>query len=293
MPNPNTPHIECRLAHPRILTRDELRALDHDAARSLGLPPLLLMENAAIGAADVVAERLGRTPNPRPVLIIAGPGNNGGDGIALARHLWIRGIDAALLLTSEDLAPDAATNLGALRATATPIHAGDGAPEDTARRLIERLSPSIIIDALLGTGLTRPVQGPLAGVIGAINTARLGSPGTAVVALDLPTGLDADTGQPLGHPDHPTIRADLTVTFAALKTGMFTIEAQPYLGDVTLVPIGVPHEFVAGYGTPYEPNPSNHARDHHPKTHPHGDPAAPGRNESTQPQFPNRPPAGP
>lgn len=288
MPHPDRPNIECRLARPRILTRDQLRALDREAVAVLGLPSVLLMENAAIGAAAVIAETLTDQPNrePAPVLIIAGGGNNGGDGIALARHLCILGIPARLVIAAResDLSPDAAANARALRSTGTPTAYNADDPAAEIRPQPDSPAPSVIVDALLGTGLTRPVSGPLAAVIDAINDARTASPATTVVALDLPTGLDADTGAPLGSPRHPTVKADITVTFAALKPGFFTLEAQPYLGEVSLVPIGVPPEFVARFGVPYEPDRHAHARSHGAMPSPlTGDPAGPGRDAQTTP----------
>lgn len=261
-----------------------MRALDHDAVESLGLPSLLLMENAAIGAADAIVGRLDASRRPGPVLIVAGPGNNGGDGIALARQLCIRGIGTSLILAAEPDAcsPDAGANLHALRSAGVPVIPARDDP-DALRRAIDTDHPAVLVDALLGTGLTRPVEGPLAVIIETCNSARRDATPPITVALDLPTGLDADTGIPLGHPDHPTFVADLTVTFAALKSGFFTLDAQPFLGEITLVPIGVPPAFVARFGLPYEPDRHTHARDHdeHASTGQPQDPIGPGRDART------------
>jgi len=288
-PTPDRPHdpanespaIRCRLARPRVLTREELRTLDKTAVDELGLPSVLLMENAAIGAADAIIERAPGTPAPR-VLIIAGGGNNGGDGLALARQLHVRGVPAAVLLFAEHdrLTPDTAANLRALRKTEIPIrheslsNAPD--PESSIRFAIGDLDATVVVDALFGTGLTRPVEGPLAGVVEAINAPRAGSIVPSVVTLDLPSGLDTDTGRPLG----VAVRADLTVTFAALKTGFFALEAQPHLGEIVLVPIGVPPELTERFGELYEPDATRHAR-RDPSAQTPATPASntPGRNE--------------
>jgi hydroxyethylthiazole kinase-like uncharacterized protein yjeF len=220
------------------------------------------MENAAIGAADAI-ERLPSPAGEAPVLIIAGPGNNGGDGLALARHLHIRGRRSTVLLAGdpERLSPDAGSNLRVLRTTGVPIRIATTDAAEATRDALESGGPAVVVDALFGTGLTRPLEGQPGGVVTAINSARRAGCIARVVALDVPSGLDADSGAPIGHPEHPTVRADLTVTFAALKRGFFAIEAQEYLGGLVLVPIGVPPEFVARFGEPLRDARRSHARD--------------------------------
>lgn len=245
---------------PRVMSREQLRALDRLAVESLGLPSILLMENAAIGAARSV-ERALDVLDARTVLVLVGPGNNGGDGLALARHLHIaaRPVRVLILGDPDRLTPDAAVNFRALRQTAVPVEAV-GEPDES--RAFDRVSaaiadaaPALVVDALLGTGACRPVEGPFAGAIRAINKARESGGACFVVSLDLPSGLDADSGRPLGHAVH----ADVSVTFGALKIGFASLEAQPYLGEVELAPIGVPPELLARFGSPL-PDDHGHAR---------------------------------
>lgn len=278
-PEPTDPDFEAEIGPadapaPRVMTREQLRALDRLAVESLALPSILLMENAAIGAARSV-ERALDVLDARSVLVLAGTGNNGGDGLAVARHLHIaaRPVRVLILGDPDRLAPDAGANFRALRQTAVPI---DAAGEHDEARAYERVSaaiaetaPTLVVDALLGTGAARPVEGAFAGAIRAINRARESGGACFVVSLDLPSGLDADSGRPLGHAVH----ADVTVTFAALKIGFAALEAQPCLGEVELVPIGVPPELLARFGSPL-PDDHGHARaDGTPPdrpAHPHG-----------------------
>lgn len=272
--------IRCRLDRPRVLSRDELRRLDRLAVEALGLPSILLMENAAAGAAEVAIERL---PPAGRVLVLAGPGHNGGDGLAMARHLHLRGVPVAVLLLADParLPPDSAANLQALRATAVEIEivpSPAGATPVDVLPAIARHRPHLAVDALLGTGLSRPIDpsagDPTASGIAALNAARGQRLCDDILALDLPSGLDADTGATLGD----AVTADATVTFAALKRGFFTLDAQRRLGEVTLVAIGVPPEITERFGEPYLPAHRAHARDDrdHPPLPPTS-PAAPGR----------------
>ncbi|HHN78854.1 MAG TPA: NAD(P)H-hydrate epimerase [Phycisphaerales bacterium] len=243
--------IETEMASPRVLSRDELRRLDADAVREMGVPSIVLMENAALGACRGVLRLLGGIGGG-PVAVLCGTGNNGGDGLALARQLHIRGRRVRVLLTGDPdrLTPDAAANLTALKACRVEAEHLDAADEGGAERAagdwLARVGPALIVDALLGTGLSREVRGPLRGVIEAINEA--GKAGACVVSLDLPSGLDADTGRPLG----AAVRAHATMTFAALKRGFFTLEAQGFVGEIELLPIGVPSELTGRYGVVFE-----------------------------------------
>jgi NAD(P)H-hydrate epimerase len=202
----------------RSLTVAEARALDRDAVERLGMPSILLMENAARGVAEAA-----RTLGDR-FLILCGPGNNGGDGLAAARHL---GAAADLRLLAEpdpERSPDAALQLRILRAAGWRI-AADPAPP--------RAAPGTVwIDALFGTGLTRAVEGPAAAWIDAMN--RADGPRLAV---DVPSGLHGDDGVPTGP---ACLRADLTVTFEAPKRGLLQPAARAYVGRLLVVPLGLP-----------------------------------------------------
>lgn len=206
------------------LTREQVRALDGRAIAA-GIPGAVLMENAGRGAAELLLS-LGIHGR---VVICAGGGNNGGDGFVIARHLANRGIDLRVLLVPEpaELTGDAATHFQAMRASAIKE---ERCP--TPEKLTAILAGAEwAVDALLGTGLTGPVRSPHDGLIDAINRKA-----RRVFAVDIPSGLDADTGRPLGS----AICAEHTATFAALKQGFANPEAAGYLGKVHLIDLGIP-----------------------------------------------------
>jgi NAD(P)H-hydrate epimerase len=189
------------------------------------------MENAGRGAADRLVELAGGS-SPR-VLILCGPGNNGGDGGVVARHLDALGWDVSLVWLAEPdkLRGDARAQWDILERSGVPQQTGP-VPTDLEARIA---GADWIVDALLGTGLTRPVEGPIRDAIEAMN--RSGRP---ILALDLPSGLDADSGRPLG----AAVRAKATVTFAARKLGFDAPGASDYTGDVTVADIGLPGALV-------------------------------------------------
>jgi NAD(P)H-hydrate epimerase len=213
----------------QFLTREQVRALDRRAIDELGVPGVVLMENAGRGAAELLL-RLGIHGR---VLVCCGKGNNGGDGFVIARHLANHQVPVRILLfcAPEELTGDAAINHRIAAGMKLPleVHAGGALDADALGRELEMAE--WVVDALFGTGLSGPVRPPLDGVIEAINR----SP-ARVLAVDIPSGLDCDTGRPLG----PTVRADHTVTFAAQKVGFANPEAREWLGQVHLVDIGVP-----------------------------------------------------
>jgi NAD(P)H-hydrate epimerase len=214
-------------------SRDEVRAFDRYCIETLGVPGAVLMENAGRQIADEARLMLLLVATPR-VVVVAGRGNNGGDGYVVARHLAIHhiAVEVVLVARREEIQGDADTNLRTLEAMGLPITVLDGPPEDTLPRLAARLAAAdFIVDGLLGTGTRGEIRPPLAGVIDAINAAA-----RPVLAIDIPSGMDCDTGRPLG----PTIRAARTVTMAALKAGFKNPEAEAYTGEVVVVDIGVP-----------------------------------------------------
>ncbi len=220
----------------RSLTRDEVRRVDAIAIHELGIPGVVLMENAGRNAADRVAELL-RRRGADGVVVFAGSGNNGGDGFVIARHLLNRRIDAQVFLLGDAarLTEDAGTNYRVLRAMGVDIHTV--VDEEGARAAVGQVrSTDIVVDALLGTGFRGDVREPLAAVIHAINAADK----AGVVAVDLPSGLDCDTGRPA----NATIRADWTVTFVAKKTGFDRDGSRQYTGDVFVADIGAPPKII-------------------------------------------------
>jgi NAD(P)H-hydrate epimerase len=187
------------------------------------------MENAGGGAARAVeAMALAGTPLPEPIIIVCGPGNNGGDGFVAARHLHNAGRDVRIHVAGRAAyAPgsDAAVNFEIARRMGIPLSHPD--PPASGRAL----GAGTVIDALFGTGLSRPLGPPFADWVRAINAC-----GAPVIALDVPSGLDADTGDVLG----AAVRADVTLTFAAAKVGFARGSGPGLAGEVRVVDIGLP-----------------------------------------------------
>ena len=237
---------------PVALTREQSRALDRLAVEKYGIASLVLMENAGRGCVDVL-ERLGIDG---PAVILCGKGNNAGDGFVIARHLEIRGHASRVLLfgPADELRGDAAANFAILQKTNIPIielaaqRAGAseraGASPPPADLLVDQLThhahaAAWLIDALLGTGAVGEPRPPFDTAIDWIN-ARDAK--TQALAVDVPSGLDCDTGQPATH----TVRADHTCTFAAMKTGFTQPAAKKFTGTVHVCDIGIPPRLARG-----------------------------------------------
>jgi len=213
-----------------FMIRRQIRELDRLAIQDLGMPGPVLMENAGRGAADIIAEILESIP--ARVVVVAGAGNNGGDGFVLARHLLNRGVPVRTVLVSDrrKIRGDADLNLRLLK------QAGAGILDASTPKRLPVLKKEIegsdvVVDAIFGTGLTRDVDGHLQKVIEMINASD-----RAVMALDLPSGLDADTGLPLG----ACVAAHHTITFGHLKRGLIVYPGAFLAGTVHVVDIGVP-----------------------------------------------------
>jgi hydroxyethylthiazole kinase-like uncharacterized protein yjeF len=225
-----------------VFTAAEMRALDARAIRELAIPGARLMDNAGTAAATRIARWLAPIRGKR-VVVVCGKGNNGGDGFVVARRLHARGAAVRVFLVGrrDEVLGDAAHALRQWRGAVAEITTGAGL--DALGRELERAR--VIVDALLGTGLTGPARGLAAGAIEAINriTAAGDGPrrsGAPVVALDLPSGLDSDRGVVIG----PTVRATWTVTFAGLKRCLALYPAAAAAGAVEVAPIGIPDEEV-------------------------------------------------
>lgn len=212
----------------KTLNREQARRLDRRAVDELGVPGIVLMENAGRGVAD----RLCALGAASPVAICCGSGNNGGDGFVIARHLDLRGIEARVLLWSprEKLAADALVNFNILERSGITVHCFSEA-SDVPQFEQHLAGTSWIVDALLGTGAAGAPRVPLNSVIAAIN--RHPAP---VLAVDVPSGLDCDTGEAPGE----AIRAAHTCTFVAMKPGFVKPDAKPYTGEIHVLDIGVP-----------------------------------------------------
>lgn len=220
------------------LSRSEVREVDRRAIEEYGLPGIVLMENAG----REVARRLMSMGTRGQVVIACGKGNNGGDGFVIARHLENHGVDVHVLLFAslEDVSGDAATNLDVLQRAGTPLTVlgDDFDPAELAEQLREA---DLIVDALLGTGTKGHVRPPFDKVIESINASA-----ARVVAIDLPSGLDADLGVPLG----ATIYADRTFTMVAPKLGFANPDAADFVGTVEVVDIGVPRRLLEEFDVP-------------------------------------------
>jgi len=223
-----------------FLTRAQVRDVDRRAIEEFGMPGVLLMENAGRNAAEEARKMLVDGSNLRSVVILCGGGNNGGDGYVIARHLRNWGLTVSLYATTplEKLSGDAAIN-----ARIWQKMNGHSRPLETAADLAAA-SPAwsrtgLIVDALLGTGFSGELRPHLAAVIAAANRASADA-GIPILAIDLPSGLDCDTGAPA----NPTIRADTTVTFVAQKIGFRFPQAQELLGRVVVCDIGAPASLI-------------------------------------------------
>lgn len=215
---------------PPALTRDQVRNVDRRAIEHYHMSGLVLMENAGQNAAALIDERLG--PNAQ-AWICCGSGNNGGDGCVIARHLSNRGWSIRLMITGDEdrMTPDTLANYRIVRAMGIDTTVAADAPTQNAA--IDRVTEAdVVIDALLGTGFSGAVRSPTDALIDRINAAAK----RAVVAIDLPSGLDCDTGEP----SNATVCADLTITFVARKIGFDAPQAAAYLGRVEVADIGAP-----------------------------------------------------
>ena len=211
----------------RLVTAEEMREIDRCTIEDLGVPGLLLMENAGLGVLRVVEQLLSESKGKR-VTILCGRGNNGGDGMVVARHLFNRGILMGVYLVGkkESVKGDARINIQILESCGIDIS------EIHEKKDLRRITQAdIIVDALLGTGITGEVRGLMAHIIDWVN--RSSRP---VVSVDLPSGLHCDDGSYQG----ACVRADRTVTMAEMKRGLALPPGRELAGKVTVVDIGAP-----------------------------------------------------
>jgi len=210
-------------------------------AQKLGVPGQRLMEHAGVAVAAAVkaiAEATGRWRRG-PILILCGPGNNGGDGFVAARHLARAGAQVAAVLVSTAAAPstaDATRNWNRLdrEPRVSRIHASTPLDLKVLGKDVERAS--VIIDALLGTGVQGELREPIRGAVELVLRARAAK--VPIVSVDTPTAVDLTSGDP----SDPVVRADLTVTFHRPKTGLLTRRGAALAGKVLVAPIGIPRE---------------------------------------------------
>jgi hydroxyethylthiazole kinase-like uncharacterized protein yjeF len=224
----------------RILTAEAMREVDRSAIEGLGIPSLVLMENAALGVVDAIGEAAGPIGAAESAAIFCGPGNNGGDGLAVARHLAVRGWEVAVFLVGglasggKTLSGDAAAQLAICRKMGLSLVEVDS-EGDAEEALAAAAEYDLIVDALFGTGLARPLSGLFALLVEGINDLAL-----PVVAVDLPSGLNGSRAEPLG----PHVRADLTVTFAAPKVAHVLAPAADAAGELVIADLGIPPRLI-------------------------------------------------
>lgn len=226
-----------------VYTSEEMRGCDAAAIEQYGIPGIVLMENASRGAVDEAEEFFGPLRDAW-IIIISGKGNNGGDGFCMARHFVNRGarVEVLTLGPDESSKGDAKTNLDILRRM----------EKDSERLHVHLLSstasleemlvkrPAFVVDAMLGTGLSSPVKGEIAEIIEVLNRS-----GVPVLAVDMPTGINADTGDMLGS----AVRAQLTCTMGGLKRGLLLRDGRSCAGDARSIDIGMPQEGYAREAT--------------------------------------------
>lgn len=235
-----------------LLTIAEMAEADRRAVAH-GVPYLTLMENAGRAVAETAARLL---PPGGEVRVVCGPGNNGGDGFVVARHLdnhgwpvkvWLIrpeteqrqfGFARAAAATDRRLAPDCEVN-AAIWSHAQSLAANDQPGNAWKESLVADVTAAgWVVDALFGTGLSRPLVDPFHELFPFLNECS-----KPILAVDLPSGLDCDTGVPLG----PTVKATHTATFVAHKKGFLNPESHPWTGEVHVIDIGAPRALVGDY----------------------------------------------
>jgi hydroxyethylthiazole kinase-like uncharacterized protein yjeF len=222
-------------------TADRVRQVDRLAVERYAIPSIVLMENAAIALREASLE-LVASCRLASTIILAGPGNNGGDGFALARHLDNHAIPVHILCTHpiESCRGDARTNFDIIANMGLPCTVAES-EQDYDKLLASLPGPRLIVDALLGTGVSRPVSGIIKAIIDRVNARDKDQ----VLSVDIPSGMDADLGPVHG----PCVRADLTVSFVGQKIGMAAPGAAKLVAEVVIGDIGVPRQLAESLAT--------------------------------------------
>ncbi|GAJ08477.1 unnamed protein product, partial [marine sediment metagenome] len=215
----------------KVVTSQEMKRLDELTIKTIGIPSIVLMENAGIKIVEVIEKEYSLLPE-KSVYILCGPGSNGGDGMVVARHLFNRRVRVKVFLLAKKnrVKGDAATNLSIAEKLGIEIKEINSAQD---LKLLRQELPhaDIIVDALLGTGSTLPLRGLMREAVDLINQCS-----SYTMAVDLPTGLHADTGEVPGE----AIKANVTVTFAYPKRGLYLYPGINYTGKIEVADIGIP-----------------------------------------------------
>jgi NAD(P)H-hydrate epimerase len=226
------------------LTLDQIRLVDRVAIEQFGISGLVLMENAGRGAADFIAQYTSHTSEKSTYVILCGTGNNGGDGLVIARHLHALGRPVTVFLSGkhDKLSHDCAVNLSILQKTSIPIHWCDESLNLESGGIVLNAeiknmiaNAEVVIDALLGTGVKGAPRGSAALLIEAANASH-----AKKFAIDVPSGMNTETGE-LGI---PTFIADFTITFVAEKPCFQKSHAKKATGQIVVLPIGIPPEVI-------------------------------------------------
>lgn len=218
----------------KSVTAEEMRGIDEKAIQGYGIPSLLLMENAGRACAEEVLKL-----NPgaiRTVAVLSGKGNNGGDGFVAARHLHNRGIRCVVIFFQdpEEMKSDPLVNFKILEKMNVSLV--DCSKDWNPKKVREILSKSdAVVDALFGTGLSKPVEDPFKSAIEWINESHL-----PVLAIDIPSGLNADSGEVMG----VCVRATVTVTLGLAKKGFGLGQAKQFTGRLIVADISIPRELL-------------------------------------------------
>jgi ADP-dependent NAD(P)H-hydrate dehydratase / NAD(P)H-hydrate epimerase len=218
----------------RIGTAKTIEAVDRACVETLGIPLIVLMENAALKVLKHM-----ETEANKKYLIVCGTGNNGGDGLALARHLIVlnKKVEVFIVKSGANMSSCCESNYNILvKMGAKPRTISS--PEDIQKLREESAKTEIIVDALFGTGLNREVKGLYRDVINAINESE-----SKIISIDIPSGLQSDTGNVLG----ASVKAHRTVCFEFYKRGFLNYKSSPYTGEIVVESIGVPHQIIEAH----------------------------------------------
>jgi len=215
-----------------LMTKDQVRAVDSWAINTLGIPGVVLMENAGRSCAELIKEKLHAITEPK-VCIFCGTGNNGGDGYVIARHLLNSGFEVIVVICGDrmKIKGDAKINLDILEKSSQPIEQLNPKDGDIPARVKAfSADADMIVDGLFGTGLSGPLRDDYIQLIESMNACDC-----PIMAVDIPSGLDCDNGRPLG----TAVRANCTVTFVAVKKGFVSESAASYTGEIYIASIGI------------------------------------------------------
>lgn len=230
----------------KLPTSREMRALDNSAIEDFKIPGMVLMENAGLGTVRMMEQRCGPSRATFAPIFI-GPGNNGGDGLVIGRHLHQRGCRPLFffLVNPDTLKGDAAINLKIIQKIRLPYHIIENISQvETIPTLLQHHQTGkdpcyAVVDSIFGIGLARKVEGHFANIISLINRKEF-CPGSPVISVDVPSGLDSNTGKILG----ACVKADFTATYCCAKAGQFIHDGSSMTGNLEVIDIGIPEEIV-------------------------------------------------